>query len=67
LGPHAAFTHFFLQAGRYAYQVNGTGAFIVEVLDHRRVDPEVHAKRAANAPLVKILNGRPDQREVFDL
>ena len=64
LGPHAAFIHFFLQAGRYTYQVNGAGAFVVEVLDHRKMDPEVHAKRAAGAPLVKIVRGRPDQSEV---
>src|SRR5271169_4477836 len=37
LGPHAAFMHFFLEAGRYAYQVNGAGVFIVEVLDHRKM------------------------------
>jgi hypothetical protein len=64
LGPHAAFMHFFLEAGRYAYQVNGAGVFIVEVLDHRKMDPEVYAKRAADAPLVQIRRARPDPREV---
>jgi plastocyanin len=64
LGPHAAFMHFFLTAGTYAYAVNGSGEYFVEVIDHRKLDGEVYSKRAADAPLVMISQGRPDKAHI---
>jgi plastocyanin len=65
-GPDAAFMHFFLQPGRYVYQINGTGRYLIDVLDHRSLDPDVYARRAAGAPLVSISKGvpRPHQLEI---
>src|SRR5262249_55026178 len=60
LGPHAVFTHFFLQPGTYAYQINGKGDFRVDVVDHRKMDHATHAKRASSAPVVTIRKGKPD-------
>ena len=64
LGPHAVFTHFFLQPGSYAYQVGGKGDFRVEVADHRKLDHEAYAARAKTAPVVTIRKGKPDPARV---
>lgn len=64
LGPNAVFTHFFLQPGLYAYQVNESGRFTVEVIDHRKFASEVYQKRAAQAPVVHIKKGKPDPDKV---
>jgi plastocyanin len=64
LGPNAVFTHFFLQPGSYDYQVNGRGAFGVEVLDHRALPSNDYLKRAAVAPVVQIKKGKPDPARI---
>jgi hypothetical protein len=61
LGPNAVFTHVFLEAGLYTYQVNGVGAFEIDVTDHRKVARDVYLKQAATAPVVLIKGGKPDQ------
>jgi plastocyanin len=59
LGPNAAFTHFFLTAGDVIYQVNGKGSYIISVADHRKVEKAEYDRRAADAPVVQIRNGKP--------
>jgi hypothetical protein len=49
---------------RTTYQVNGTGTFTIDVLDHRKLDPADYTKRAADAPLLQIKKGAPSSRKI---
>ena len=55
LQKHDAYTHFFLQAGDYAYSV-GRASYRLSVTDHRKFSAEEQTKRAQE-PLVVMVNG----------
>lgn len=64
MGQHDVLTHMFLSPGEYHYRVNDQAEGVVRVASHQNLPYEVHAERAAQAPLVQIAKGIPNPRSV---
>lgn len=67
LRQHDVFTHLFMLPGEYRYMVNGRVEGVVTVRDHRTLSNKSHTEHASKAPLVHIVDGRPNPNalEIF--
>jgi len=67
MGQHDVFTHFFMTSGDYTYTISGRVEGRISVHDHREVDPSEYQKRTTEAPVVRIIQGKPEPErlEVF--